>query len=84
VLYLFDANLLITASNTYYPIDQVPEKVDPDIVNAVVVEGMRTTLPRMRLKRSGEFIGPVLGDFDGSGLRNALSSRDSRYGTDLY
>jgi hypothetical protein len=25
VLYLFDANVLITASNTYYPIDQVPE-----------------------------------------------------------
>jgi hypothetical protein len=25
VLYLFDANVLITAGNTYYPIDQVPE-----------------------------------------------------------
>ena len=25
MLYLFDANVLITASNTYYPIDQVPE-----------------------------------------------------------
>jgi hypothetical protein len=25
VLYLFDANVLITASNTYYPIDQIPE-----------------------------------------------------------
>jgi hypothetical protein len=25
VLYLFDANVLIIASNTYYPIDQVPE-----------------------------------------------------------
>jgi hypothetical protein len=25
VLYLFDANTLITANNTYYPIDQVPE-----------------------------------------------------------
>lgn len=25
VLYLFDANVHITASNTYYPIDQVPE-----------------------------------------------------------
>jgi hypothetical protein len=25
VLFLFDANVLITASNTYYPIDQVPE-----------------------------------------------------------
>jgi hypothetical protein len=25
LLYLFDANVLITASNTYYPIDQVPE-----------------------------------------------------------
>jgi hypothetical protein len=28
VLYLFDANVLITASNTYYPIDQVPEYWD--------------------------------------------------------
>lgn len=25
MLHLFDANVLITASNTYYPIDQVPE-----------------------------------------------------------
>jgi len=25
VLYLFDANVLITASRTYYPLDQVPE-----------------------------------------------------------
>ena len=25
MLYLFDANVLITASNTYYPIDQIPE-----------------------------------------------------------
>ena len=25
MLYLFDANVLITASSTYYPIDQVPE-----------------------------------------------------------
>jgi hypothetical protein len=25
LLYLFDANVLITASNTYYPLDQVPE-----------------------------------------------------------
>jgi len=25
VLHLFDANVLITASNTYYPIDQIPE-----------------------------------------------------------
>src|SRR4051794_30563192 len=25
VLYLFDANVLITANNTYYPIDQLPE-----------------------------------------------------------
>jgi len=25
LLYLFDANVLITASNTYYPIDQIPE-----------------------------------------------------------
>jgi hypothetical protein len=25
VLYLFDANVLITASNTYYPLDQIPE-----------------------------------------------------------
>src|SRR5450432_4102873 len=25
VLYLFDANTLITANNTYYPIDQVPD-----------------------------------------------------------
>ena len=25
MLYLFDANALITANNTYYPIDQVPE-----------------------------------------------------------
>jgi hypothetical protein len=25
LLYLFDANVLITAHNTYYPIDQVPE-----------------------------------------------------------
>jgi len=25
VLYLFDANVLITANNSYYPIDQVPE-----------------------------------------------------------
>jgi hypothetical protein len=25
VLFLFDANVLITASNNYYPIDQVPE-----------------------------------------------------------
>ena len=25
MLYLFDANTLITANNTYYPIDQVPE-----------------------------------------------------------
>jgi hypothetical protein len=25
VLYLFDANVLITAGNTYYPIDQAPE-----------------------------------------------------------
>jgi hypothetical protein len=25
VLYLFDANVLITANNTYYPIDQVKE-----------------------------------------------------------
>ena len=25
MLYLLDANVLITASNTYYPIDQVPE-----------------------------------------------------------
>jgi hypothetical protein len=25
VLHLFDANVLITASNTYYPLDQIPE-----------------------------------------------------------
>ena len=25
MVYLFDANVLITASNTYYPIDQIPE-----------------------------------------------------------
>jgi Domain of unknown function (DUF4411) len=25
LLYLFDANVLITAKNTYYPIDQIPE-----------------------------------------------------------
>jgi hypothetical protein len=25
MLYLLDANVLITASNSYYPIDQVPE-----------------------------------------------------------
>ncbi len=25
MLFLFDANVLITASNTYYPIDQIPE-----------------------------------------------------------
>ena len=25
MLHLFDANVLITASNTYYPIDQIPE-----------------------------------------------------------
>lgn len=25
MLYLFDANVLITASNTYYPLDQIPE-----------------------------------------------------------
>jgi hypothetical protein len=25
VLYLFDANVLITASNVYYPLDQIPE-----------------------------------------------------------
>jgi hypothetical protein len=25
MLYLLDANVLITANNTYYPIDQVPE-----------------------------------------------------------
>jgi hypothetical protein len=25
VLYLFDANVLITASNTYYPLDRIPE-----------------------------------------------------------
>jgi hypothetical protein len=25
VLFLFDANVLITASNTYYPIDLIPE-----------------------------------------------------------
>jgi hypothetical protein len=25
VLYLFDANVLITANNTYYPLDQIPE-----------------------------------------------------------
>ena len=25
MLYLFDANVLITASNAYYPIDQIPE-----------------------------------------------------------
>jgi hypothetical protein len=25
VLFLFDANVLITAGNTYYPIDQIPE-----------------------------------------------------------
>jgi len=25
MLYLFDANVLITANNTYYPIDQIPE-----------------------------------------------------------
>jgi hypothetical protein len=25
LLYLFDANVLITAKNAYYPIDQIPE-----------------------------------------------------------
>jgi hypothetical protein len=25
VLYLLDANILITANNSYYPLDQVPE-----------------------------------------------------------
>ena len=55
--YLFDANVLITASNTYYPIDQIPEfwawvqhqgklgniKLPVEILEEILVGRRRTT-----------------------------------------
>ena len=66
MLYLFDANVLITASNMYYPLDAVPEfwewidhhaingriKLPVEILDEVLAGRMRHRLPFMPFNKT--------------------------------